>query len=208
MHKYRYRLAAAALLLLSGVSAQACEIWRDKELGIWRGNCKLKDFLVSQTFIGTYQPRLILRWPDLHIRRFKYFVTGSSIEIEADVENIGMGNAPASTLVVDADFGDPLTGVQQGTMQFTVQVPALPLNTSQRVNVGTMLRAEYSSGLGPGAHGSHRSADDGATGPRRDHGIGRDQQRPRPTRAAGTARLPTPPSGPATEGALRCLVIC
>ena len=70
------------------------------------------------------------------------------------------------------------------------------------------VRAEYNAGLGPGAHGSHRSADDGATGPRRDHGIGRDQQRQRPTRAAGTARLPTPPSRPATEGALRCLVIC
>ncbi|MGH8238118.1 MAG: hypothetical protein ACREXP_14005 [Steroidobacteraceae bacterium] len=138
MHKYRYRLAAAALLLLTAVSAQACEIWRDKELGIWRGNCKLKDFQVSQTFIGTYQPRLILRWPDLHIRKFKYFVQGSSIEIEADIENLGMGNAAASTLVVDANFGNPLTGVQQGTMQFTVQVPALPLNTSQRVSVGTM----------------------------------------------------------------------
>ena len=48
----RHRLAAAALLLLTGVSAQACEIWRDKELGIWRGNCNLKDFLVSQTFIA------------------------------------------------------------------------------------------------------------------------------------------------------------
>lgn len=138
MHKYRFRLAAAALLLLTGVSAQACEIWRDKELGIWRGNCKLRDFQVSQTFIGTYQPRLILRWPDLHIRKFRYYVIGSSIEIEAEVENIAMGNAPASTLVVDANFGNPLTGVQQGTTQFTVQVPALPQNTSRRVNVGTM----------------------------------------------------------------------
>jgi hypothetical protein len=138
MHKYRYRLAAAALLLLTGVSAQACEIWRDKELGIWRGNCKLKDFLVSQTFIGTYEPRVRISWPDLHIRKFKFFVVGSSIEIEADVENIGLRSAPASTLVVDANFGNPLTGVQQGTMQFTVQVPALPLNTNQRVSVGTM----------------------------------------------------------------------
>ena len=139
MHKHRYRLAAAALLLLSGVSAQACEIWRDKELGIWRGNCKLKDFLVSQTFIGTYQPRLILRWPDLHIRKFKYFVTGTQIDIEADVENLGMGNVAASTLVIDVNIGNPLTGNQQGNpVQFTVQVPALPLNTSQRVSVGTV----------------------------------------------------------------------
>ena len=49
-----------------------------------------------------------------------------------------MANSVASTLVVDANFGNPLTGMQQGTMQFTVQVPALPLNTSQRVSVGTM----------------------------------------------------------------------
>ncbi len=144
MHKYssrsrRYRLAAAALLLFSGVGAQACDIWRDKELGIWRGNCNLKDFLVTQTFIGTYQPRLILRWPDLHIRKFKYYVVGSSVEIYADVENIGMGNAAASTLTVDVSFGNPLTGMQQGnSMQFTVQAPAVALNTNQRVYVTTL----------------------------------------------------------------------
>ena len=139
MHSYRYRLAATALLLLGTVSAQACEIWRDKDLGVWRGNCKLKDFLVSQSFIAVYQPRLIIRWPDLHIRKFKYFVTGTQIDIEADVENLGAGNAPASTLVVDVNIGNPLTGLQQGSpMQFTVQVPALPLNTSQRVSVGSV----------------------------------------------------------------------
>lgn len=139
MHKHSYRLAAAALLLLSGVSAQACEIWRDKDLGVWRGNCKLRDFQVSQSFIATYQPRLMLKWPDLHIRKFKFFVVGTSVDIEADVENIGLGNAAASTLVVDANIGNPLTGMQQGSpMQFTVQVPALPASTSQRVSVGTV----------------------------------------------------------------------
>jgi len=140
MHKHPYRLAAAALLLLlSGVSAQACEIWRDKDLGIWRGNCKLKDFQVSQSFIANFQPRLMLKWPDLHIRKFKFFVVGTSVDIEADVENIGLGNAAASTLVVDANIGNPLTGMQQGSpMQFTVQVPALPASTSQRVSVATV----------------------------------------------------------------------
>ena len=139
MHKHSNRLVAAALLLLSGVSAQACEIWRDDDFGVWRGNCKVKDLLVAQTFIATYQPRLRLKWPDLHIRKFKYYVIGSSIEIHADVENIGMGNAIASTLTVDQSFGNPLTGMQQGnSTTFTVQVPALPLNTSQRVYVGTI----------------------------------------------------------------------
>jgi hypothetical protein len=139
MHKRSHRLAAAALLLLSAVSAQACEIWRDKDLGIWRGNCKLKDFQVSQSFIANFQPRLMLKWPDLHIRKFKFFVVGTSVDIEADVENIGLGNAAASTLVVDANIGNPLTGMQQGSpMQFTVQVPALPASTSQRVSVATV----------------------------------------------------------------------
>jgi hypothetical protein len=141
MHKHPYRLAAAALLLLlSGVSAQACEIWRDEDLGIWRGNCTIKDKLVlSTTFLANYEQRLILKWPDLHIRKFKFFVSGTSIDIQADIENIGMANAPASVFFVDASFGNPLTMMQQGaSMQWTVNVPALAANTSQRVSVATV----------------------------------------------------------------------
>lgn len=135
----RHRLAAAALLLLSGVSAQACEIWRDEELGVWRGNCKLKDFLVSETFIVAYQRPLIFKWPDLHIREFDYYTNGTSVEIYADVQNIGMGNAIASPLTVDVSFGNPLTNMQQGSsVQFTVQTPAVPRNTTQSVYVGTV----------------------------------------------------------------------
>lgn len=135
----RYRLAATALLLLSGVSAQACEIWRDEELGIWRGNCKLKDFLVQETFLAQYQRPLIFKWPDLHIREFDYYTNGTSVEIYADVQNIGMGNAIASPLTVDVSFGNPLTSMQQGSsVQFTVQTPAVPRNTTQSVYVGTV----------------------------------------------------------------------
>lgn len=134
------RLAAAALLLLSGVSAQACEIWRDEHLGIWRGNCDLRGkFMVSQSFLANSEHRLILKWPDLHIRRFRFFVIGTSIAIEADVENLGTGSVAASVLNVDATFGNPLTGMQQGgSTSFTVNVPALTSNSSQRVTVGTV----------------------------------------------------------------------
>jgi hypothetical protein len=139
MQRHRYRLAAAAVLLLSGVSAQACEIWRDKELGVWRGNCNLRDFLVSQTFIATYQPRLIFKWPDLKIRKFKYVIIGSSVEIYADVQNIGMGNAAASPLTVDVSIGNPVTGMQQGSsVQFTVQTPAVPFNSEHRTYFATI----------------------------------------------------------------------
>lgn len=138
MHKY----VLPALLLLSGASAQACEIWRDEELGIWRGNCNLadfrKDFMVSQSFLANYDHRMIdFKWPDLEIDKFKFFVSGRDITIEADIRNVGRGNAIASVLAVDATFANPLTGMQQGSsMQFTVAVPALPLNTSQRMSVG------------------------------------------------------------------------
>jgi hypothetical protein len=140
MHKHSYRLAAAALLLLSAVSAQACEIWRDEDLGIWRGNCIVKDkLMLSHSFLANYEQRLILKWPDLHVRKFKFFVSGTSITIEADIENIGMANAPASVFFVDASFGNPLTMMQQGaSMQWTVNVPALAANTSQRVGVATV----------------------------------------------------------------------
>jgi hypothetical protein len=139
MHKPSIRLAAAAALLLSTFGAQACEIWRDKDFGFWRGNCDLEKFKVSQSFIANYDHRIMLRLPDLHIRKFKYFVVGSSVEIQADVENLGLANAVASTLVVDVSIGNPLNGMQYGSsQQFTVQVPALPLNTSQRVNVATI----------------------------------------------------------------------
>ncbi|HKQ15231.1 MAG TPA: CARDB domain-containing protein [Steroidobacteraceae bacterium] len=140
MHKRSQRLAAAALLLLSGVSAQACDIWRDEDLGIWRGNCFFKDkFQLSHTFLANYESRLILKWPDLHVRKFKFFVSGTSIDIQADIENIGQANAPASTFFVDATFGNPLTMMQQGaSMQWTVNVPALAMNTSQRVSVATV----------------------------------------------------------------------
>jgi len=139
MHKHRYRLAAAAALLLTGMSAQACEIWRDKELGVWRGNCDLREFLVSETFIALYQRPFIFKAPDLQIREFDYYVNGSSVEVYAEVENIGGGNAIASVVTVDVSIGNPLTGNQQGnSQQFTAQVPALARNSSRSVLVGTI----------------------------------------------------------------------
>jgi len=64
---------------------------------------------------------------------------GTSIDIQADIENIGMASAPASVFFVDASFGNPLTMMQQGaSMQWTVNVPALAANTSQRVSVATV----------------------------------------------------------------------
>jgi hypothetical protein len=139
MHKHRYRLAAAAALLLAGMSAQACEIRRDKELGVWRGTCVLRDFLVSEAFIARYQRPFIFKLPDLQIREFDYFVSGSVVEVYAEVENIGGADAPASVVTVDVSIGNPLTGNQQGaSQQFTAQVPPLARNSSRSVLVGSV----------------------------------------------------------------------
>ena len=139
MHKHRIRLAAAAILMFSAVGAQACEIWRDAEFGFWRGNCNLRDFKVAQSFIANFDHRLMLKLPDLHIKKFKYTVVDEFVTIEADVENKGGISAPSTPLYVSVAFGDPATGMQVGTaLEFTVQVPVLTVNTTYRTPVATV----------------------------------------------------------------------
>ena len=52
------------------------------------------------------------RLPNLHPRKFKFFVTGSDVEIDLDVENIGAQVAAAADAAVMVNFIDPLTGNQ------------------------------------------------------------------------------------------------
>jgi hypothetical protein len=138
------RLAALAVLALSGASAQACDVWRDEDFGIWRGTCNLAEdfrnkFHLSHAFMVNLERRIVLKLPDLHIHKFKFFVIGTSVTIEADVENLGMANVAASMLAVSVTLANPVTGMQQGqTIPFTVQVPAITAGSRLRVSVGSI----------------------------------------------------------------------
>jgi hypothetical protein len=143
-HSLARRLAALAFLSLSGTAAQACEVWRDDEWGVWRSNCSLSEdfrgrFELEHIFVANLERRIILKFPDLHVRKFKFFVIGTSVSIEADIENLGKSSVQASTLAVEATFGNPLNGMQYGsTMTFTAAVPALAAMSSVRVSVGSV----------------------------------------------------------------------
>jgi hypothetical protein len=138
------QLTALVALTLGGASAQACDIWRDEDFGIWRGTCSLAEdfrnkFVLSEAFIARFEHRIRLKLPDLHIRKFKFFVIGTSVTIEADIENLGMANVATSMLAVSVTVANPLTGMQQGqTIPFTVQVPAIAAGSSLRVSVGAI----------------------------------------------------------------------
>lgn len=136
------RIAMLALLLGAGAGAQACEIWRDGHLDLWRGDCNLsidfKDrFWLKENFVVAMVRPLRLKLPDLRIRKFKYFTSGTQVSIEADIVNDGMANAPASDLAVTVDIGNPLTGMQaRATTPFAVRVPAVTAGATLRVSVG------------------------------------------------------------------------
>src|SRR5918995_1396768 len=49
-----------------------------------------------------------------------------------------MGNAAASPLTVDVNIGNPVTGMQQSSVQFTVQAPAVPSNSERRTYFATI----------------------------------------------------------------------
>ena len=137
------RLAAVALLCGAASLTQACEIWRDPYLGVWRSNCKGGDFkeryIFEGNFIESARPRVRLRMPDLRIDKFKFWVSGTQIQIEADIVNDGAANAPASDLAVTVDIGNPLNGMQAvQTIPFVTRVPAINVGVTQRVTVGTI----------------------------------------------------------------------
>jgi hypothetical protein len=139
-----HKLAIFTLLVGAGTSAQACDIWRDGHLNLWSGKCNLSvdyrdRFRGEDFFVVEVNRPWRLKVPDLRIRKFKYFISGSQVTISADIVNDGMVNAPAADLAVTVDIGNPLTGMQaRATTPFAVRVPATTAGATQRVTVGVI----------------------------------------------------------------------
>ena len=138
----RRRIAALSLMFagtLAAGSAAACDVWRD-EFGFYRGNCNLsvdfKDkYRVNMEFIATLEPRYHFKLPNFHPRKFKYFVTGSDVEISIDVENIGELAAPAADVAVVVNIVDPLTGMQYSSSPYVARTTTIQPASTQRLLV-------------------------------------------------------------------------
>lgn len=133
------RLAALSLIFggaLATGSAAACDIWRD-ESG-YRGLCDLRvefkdKYRLNVEFTAIYQPRYHLKLPNFHPRKFKYYVTGSDVEISVDVENLGDLASPAADVAVMVNFFDPLTGTAMPTTSYVARTTTIQPANSQRV---------------------------------------------------------------------------
>jgi hypothetical protein len=135
------RIAALSLMVggaLATSSAVACEVWRD-EFG-YRGICDLRvefkdKYRLNVEFLATLEPRFHFKIPNFHPRKFKYFVTGTDVQIDLEIENLGDLDAPAADVAVMVNIVDPLTGTQQPTMPYTARTPVIAAGMSGRVNI-------------------------------------------------------------------------
>jgi len=136
----RRRIATLSLMFFGALatgSAAACDVWRD-EFGFYRGNCNLsvefKDkYRVNMEFVATLEPRFHFKLPNFHPRKFKYFLTGTDLQIDVEVENLGDLAAPAADVAVMVNIVDPITGAQQAAMAYTARTMTIQPTSSQRV---------------------------------------------------------------------------
>jgi hypothetical protein len=134
------RIAALSAMFAGALatgSAAACDVWRD-EFGFYRGNCNLsvefkEKYRLNMEFVAMLEPRYHLKLPNFHPRKFKYFVTGSDVEISVDVENLGDLAAPAADVAVMVNFLDPVTGNPQPTTSYVSRTMTIQPASSQRV---------------------------------------------------------------------------
>jgi hypothetical protein len=132
----------AALALCSANGAQACEIWRDEFLEVWRGTCNLtldpKAPKVLVKFVGHTNWGDIFKMPDLLIDKYKFRLIGNSLEILADITNAGRQTSAATNIGVTVTTIDVSNPASQTATPLLAAVPSLAAMTTQRVSLGTI----------------------------------------------------------------------
>jgi hypothetical protein len=132
----------AALWLCSVNLAQACDIWIDEPLKVWRGNCNLTIDPKAPKLFGQFVSQTswpyVLKMPDLTIRKFKFQLLGNTMEVLADVTNLGSQGSPATNVGVTLTTVDVSNPAARTTTPLLAAVPALAAMTTQRVSLGNV----------------------------------------------------------------------
>lgn len=135
------------LLLSSVTGVQACDVWLDDPLKIWRGDCNLtidpKAPKVFEHFIAQTRSAHRFKMPDLAIQKFKFRLVGNSLEVLADITNIGLQASPATNVgatVTTIDVSNPSARI---TTPLLASVPTLAATTTQRISLGSVF-VDYS----------------------------------------------------------------
>jgi hypothetical protein len=131
-----------ALSLCSTQGAQACEVWRDEVLKVWRGNCNLtldpKAPKVFERFVGQSRWADVFKMPDLVIDKFKFYLVGNSLEVSADVANIGRQNSAATNVGITVTTIDVSNPTSPTTTPLLANVPSLAPAATLRISLGTV----------------------------------------------------------------------
>jgi hypothetical protein len=140
--------ACLAALWLCSANAGACEIWVDEPLKVWRGNCNLtidpKAPKVFEQFVGQTRWPYVFKMPDLIIDKFKFRLVGNSLEISADITNIGQQSSPATNVGVTVTTIDVSNPAAQTNTPMLAAVPPLTAAATQRISLGTVF-VDYSA---------------------------------------------------------------
>lgn len=138
----------AALALCAASTSQACDMWLDEPLKAWRGLCNLtidpKAPKVTEAFVAQGRWPYVFKMPDLIIRKYKFRLVGNSLEISADVTNIGLQNSQATNVGVTVTAIDVSNPAARSTTPMLAAVPPLAATTTQRISLGTIF-VDYSA---------------------------------------------------------------
>jgi hypothetical protein len=149
-NEFRIRKGAwlAALALCTASASQACDIWTDEPLKVWRGVCNLtidpKAPKVTEAFLAQGRWPYVFKMPDLVIRKYKFRLVGNSLEILADVTNIGLQSSPATNVGVTVTAIDVSNPASRTLSPMLVAVPPLAATATQRISLGTIF-VDYSA---------------------------------------------------------------
>lgn len=133
------RVLLSALVLLPGIAGAACETARDPS-GIYFATCRFRtnekppraDELEVRFFRDT--SRFTLRLPDVTPFKYKYFVSGNSVEVNVDIRNDGQADSRETTVVVTLQVWDPTRSTQYGNdIEVTATVPVIAAGAEARV---------------------------------------------------------------------------
>ena len=131
-----------AVALCMGHAAQACDIWTDEPLKVWRGSCNLtidpKAPKVIEAFVAHGRWPYVFKMPDLIIHKFKFQLFGNSLEVLADVRNIGAQSSPATNVGVTVTAIDVSNPALRTTTPMLAAVPSLAAGATQRISLGTI----------------------------------------------------------------------
>jgi hypothetical protein len=81
--------------------------------------------------------RYVLELPDVTIDKFKYYFSGSAVEVDIDIRNDGQVGNASTTFAATIEIWNPANDLRYSTVDVTAQVPAIAAGMTARILLTT-----------------------------------------------------------------------